>query len=133
MNSSKINLITPPDKLFNLIPGILLIKPSNDLKIQFQEILSKINEDLNVYIFDKDDFDIEWLLDISNLADFIILDIDNCDDLTLKFTSIILAQPNTHYVSNDFTTPWNLINRNRIYDLSWIIEKFNEDNDATED
>lgn len=133
MNGSKINLITPPDKLFNLIPGILLVKPGDTLKIKFQEILSKIDEDLNVYIFDKDDFDIAWLLDISMQADFIVIDIDNCDALTGKFLSIILAQPNTHYFTTDQVTPWNLINRNRIHDLNWILEKFKEDEDGTED
>ena len=32
----KINLITPPDSLFNINPGYLLVKPSTKLKVQFQ-------------------------------------------------------------------------------------------------
>lgn len=129
---SIINLITPPDKIFNLTAGIFLIKPDNNLKIQFQSILSKIDVDLNVFIFDKDDYDISWLLDVSNQADFIIIDIDNCDDLTKKFISCIIAQPNVHYITNDNSTPWHLLNRNRIYNLDWIADKFNnEDEDAT--
>lgn len=132
--NAKINLITPPDKLFNLTPGIFLIKPSNQIKVHFQEILSKIDIDLSVYVFDQDDFDISWLLDVSNQADFIIVDIDNCDELTKKFISFIIAQPNVHYITNDATTPWHLINRNRIYNLDWIVEKFhNEDEDESED
>jgi hypothetical protein len=134
MSYAKINLITPPDKLFNLIPGIFLIKPSNQLKIQFQEILAKLDEDLNVYIFDQNDFDITWLLDVSGQADFILIDIDNSDDLTKKFISFILAQPNAYYITSDSSTPWNLINRNRIFNLDWIVDKFKqEDDDATED
>jgi hypothetical protein len=134
MNTAKINLITPPDKLYNLVPSIFLIKPSNKFKIEFQEILAKINEDLNVFIFDQDDFDINWLLDISNQADFIIIDIDNCDELTSKFASFIIAQSNVHYVTNDNVTPWHLINRNRIYNLEWIKEKFtDEDKDESKD
>jgi len=132
--SLRINLITPPDKLFNLSVGILLIKPSNNLKISFQDLLAKIDDDLNVFIFDQDDFDIGWLLDVSNQADFIIIDIDNCDELTKKFISFIIAQPNVHYITNDNVTPWHLINRNRIYNLDWIKEKFkNEDEDESED
>ena len=50
MSFGKINLITPPDKLFNLNPGYLLIKPSTKVKMQFQQILSQVDEDLNVYI-----------------------------------------------------------------------------------
>lgn len=133
MNIGKINLITPPDKLFNLTPGIFLIKPSNNLKIQFQEILTHIEDDMNVFIFDKDDYDVEWLLDISTQADFIVIDIDNCDNTTLKFVSFIMAQPNVHYITTDSVTPWSLINKNRIYDLKWILEKLKlEDDDASE-
>lgn len=132
--SSKINLITPPDKLFNLSPGIFLIKPSNTLKIQFQEILTHIDEDLNVFIFDQDDYDIAWLLDVSGQTDFIVVDIDNCDSLTKTFISFIIAQPNAHYITSDSTTPWHLINRNRIYNLDWIKERFeNEDDDGQAD
>lgn len=134
MSSAKINLITPPDKLFNLSPSIFLIKPSKQLKIHFQNILSEIDEDLNVYIFDAEEHNIEWLLSVSRQADFIIIDIDNCDPTTKLFLSFIMAQPNVHYLTNDEITPYNLINRNRIYNLDWIINQIKEeDADATED
>ena len=38
MSLGKINLITPPDKLFNLNPGFLLVKPSTKVKMQFQQL-----------------------------------------------------------------------------------------------
>lgn len=134
MNSAKINLITPPDKLFNLSPSIFLIKPSKQLKIQFQNILSDIDEDLNVYIFDDTEYNIEWLLSVSQHVDFIIVDVDHCDPTTKLFLTFIMAQPNVHYITNDEITPYNLINRNRIYNLDWIINQLKEeDKDATED
>ena len=83
MNIGKINLITPPDKLFNLNPGYLLIKPSTKVKMQFQQLLSQSVDDLNVYMYDTDEVDIEWMLSVSQQADFIIIDIDNCD---VRFT-----------------------------------------------
>ena len=134
MSSTKINLITPPDKLFNLSPSIFLIKPSKQLKIQFQNILSDIDEDLNVYIFDDTEYNIEWLLSVSQHVDFIIVDVDHCDPTTKLFLTFIMAQPNVHYITNDEITPYNLINRNRIYNLDWIINQLKEeDKDATED
>ena len=134
MSSTKINLITPPDKLFNLNASIFLIKPSKQLKIHFQNIISKIDEDLNVYIFDSEEHNIEWLLSVSQQADFIIVDVDHCDPTTKLFLSFIMAQPNVHYITNDEITPYNLINRNRIYNLDWIVNKLKEeDADATED
>jgi hypothetical protein len=52
MNLGKITLITPPDRLFNINLSYLLVKPSNYVKEQFQTILSKSVDDLNVYIFE---------------------------------------------------------------------------------
>jgi hypothetical protein len=129
MSFGKINLITPPDKLFNLNLGYLMIKPSTKVKLQFQQILSMSVDDLNVYIFDEDDTDIEWMLSVSQQADIIIIDLDNCDPLTKNFASLLLAQPNTFYLTNDSTTPWNLISRNQIFNLDWIIEKLNKEED----
>lgn len=134
MSFGKINLITPPDKLFNLNLGYLLIKPSPKVKMQFQQILSQSIDDLNVYVFDDDDTDIEWLLGTSQQADVIIIDIDNCDLVTKNFISFLLAQPNTFYLTNDEYTPWNLISRNRIFNLDWIVETLGkEDLDEDDD
>ena len=100
MGFGKINLITPPDKLFNLNLGYLLVKPSSKVKTQFQQILSHSLDDINVYVFDDDDTNIEWLLGVSQQADVIIVDIDNCDLLTKNFLSFLLAQPNTFYLTS---------------------------------
>lgn len=122
MNLGKINLITPPDNLFNMNPGYLLIKPSTKIKMQFQTILSALNDDINVYIYDTDEADIAWMLSTANQADFIIIDIDNCDSITKNFLSVLLAQPNSYYITNDELTPWNLISKNRIYNLDWVLD-----------
>lgn len=132
MSFGKINLITPPDKLFNLNPGYLLVKPSTKLKMQFQQILSQVDEDLNVYVYDTDEHNTEWMLSVSQQADFIIIDIDNCDSVTRNFASFLLAQPNTYYLTNDEITPWHLISRNRIYNLDWITEVLNKEDDEEE-
>jgi len=129
MNLGKINLITPPDKLFNLNPGYLLIKPSTKVKMQFQQLLSQSIDDLNVYMYDTDEVDVEWMLSVSQQADFIIIDIDNCDSITKQFVSFLLAQPNTHYLTSDEITPWHLISRNRIYNLDWILDALKDQED----
>jgi len=132
MNLGKITLITPPDKLFNLNISYLLIKPNNFVKEQFQTILSQSLDDLNVFIYDNEDTDTGWMLSISQQADCIIIDIDNCDPITQKFVTFLLAQPNTYYITKDDTTPYNLISKNRIYNLDWIVEQIKnqeEDND----
>jgi hypothetical protein len=122
--------------LFNLNPGILLIKPSVKVKMHFQQLLSQVDEDINVYIYDTDETNTEWMLSVCQQADIIIIDIDNCDAVTKLFVSFMLAQANVHYLTSDENTPYNLISRNRIYNLDWILDTLKEDDeedDATED
>lgn len=129
MNLGKITVITPPDKLFNLNLSYLLVKPSNQVKQQFQSILSRSVDDLNVFIFDETETDIGWMLSVSQQADVVIIDIDNCDAVTKTFITFMLAQPNAHYITLDETTPYNLISKNRIWDLEAIVEQFSEEDE----
>ena len=131
MNLGKITLITPPDKLFNMNLSYLLIKPSTQVKEQFQIILSQILEDVNVFVYDEDDHDIGWLLSIAQQVEIIIIDVDNCDLITSHFITFLLAHPNSYYITNDDTIPYKLISKNRIYNLDWIIEKIKQDEDDT--
>jgi len=136
MNLGRITLITPPDKLFNMNISYLLVKPSNHIKQQFQTILSQSLDDLNIFIYDNDDHDVSWLLSIALQVDCIIIDVDNCDPITDKFVTFILAQPNVYYITSDETTPYNLISKNRIYNLDWIVEQIKneeDDNDIQEE
>lgn len=137
MNLGKINLITPPDSLFNSNVSYLLVKPSTKLKIQFQTILSAIDEEINVYIYDNDVVDVQWMLNAANNVDVIIVDVDNCDPVTKNFVALLLSLPITHYLTEDEITPWSLISRNRIYNLDWLVEQIKaateEDDDAEDD
>ena len=90
MNLGKITLITPPDKLFNMNLSYLLIKPSTQVKEQFQIILSQILDDVNVFVYDEDDHDIGWLLSIAQQVEVIIIDVDNCDLITSHFITFLL-------------------------------------------
>lgn len=133
MNLGKITVITPPDKLFNLTLSYLLVKPSVHVKQQFQAILSQSIDDLNVFIYDQDDNDIMWLLSVAHQADVVIIDVDNCDEITKKFITFMIAQPNAHYITNDELTPYNLISKNRIYNLDWIVEQLQDSDEEDDD
>ena len=126
MNLGRINLITPPDTLFNNDLTYLLVKPSTKIKVQFQTILSSIDQDINVYVYDDDETDIAWMLNAANSSDVIIVDIDNCDPVTKNFVGLLLANK-AFYLTSDEITPWGLISRNRIYNLDWIVESINKD------
>ena len=104
------------------------------VKHQFQSILSKSLDDLNIFIYEEDEHDIDWLLSVSHMVDIVIIDIDNCNSLTKFFISFILAQPNVFYITSDEITPFNLISKNRIYNLDWITDEINKgDNENYDD
>jgi hypothetical protein len=133
MNLGKITVITPPDKLFNLTLSYLLVKPSVHVKQQFQTILSQSVDDLNVFIYDESDNDISWLLSVAHQVDCVIIDVDNCDTITKQFITFLIAQPHAHYITKDETTPYNLISKNRIWDLDFIVEQINNQDDEEEE
>ena len=136
MQLGQITIITPPNKIFNLSVSYLLISPSLHVKQQFQTILSNSVDDLNVFIYETDENDIDWLLSVSFMVDCIIIDVDNCNPITKQFITFLLAQPNVHYITNDEITPYNLISKNRIYNLDWIAEQLIsniDDEDEEED
>ena len=137
MKLGQITIISPPDKIFNLNVSYLLICPSLHVKQQFQTILSQSIDDLNVFIYENDETDIDWLLSVSFMVDIVIIDVDNCNDITKQFITFLLAQPNVHYITNDELTPYNLISKNRIYNLDWVAEQLqqniDEDNEEDDD
>jgi hypothetical protein len=133
MNLGKLNLITPPDKLFNQNINYLLIKPSTEIKIQFQQILSQLIDDINVFIFDEKENDMDWMLSVAHQCDAVIIDIDNCDLVTKNFVSYLLSMPYCHYITTDELTPWNLISKNRIYNLDILIQEDDEEEEEDEE
>lgn len=112
----------------------LLIKPSTHIKQQFQAILSQSIDDLNIFIYDNEDNDIGWMLSIAHQVDCVIIDVDNCDPITQKFITFLIAQPNNvYYITNDETTPYNLISKNRIYNLDIIVERLKDEQEEDDE
>ena len=66
-------------------------------------------------------------------ADVTVIDIDNCDPTTKLFVTFLLAQPNTHYITNDEITPYGLISKNRIYNLDAIVASMTEEDEEEDE
>ena len=120
--TSKVVLVTPPDKLFNQNHSILLIYPSNTIKSQVQDILSKTQIDQTVYIYDvkEDDEDIDWLLSVAKMSDVVIIDLDNCSHIVKGLSSYIVSLSNTYWLTSDDKFCYNKLSNNRIYGLDVI-------------
>ena len=120
-----INLITPPDKLYNGNLSFLLVSPSDDKKEQFNQMAKRIGQDLNVYLFDKTETDVPWLLDVGQEVDHIILDIDNIPQEYQWLIGYFLSFNKTFYLTSAEQMSYNVINTRRIYDVGQIAEENN--------
>ena len=120
---SEIKLITPPDKLLNNNKSFLLVNLKDTFKDEFNNIMKNINVNINLYMYDEAGYkdSANWLIEISNLADYIILDIDQTG-LDNWLIGYLLAKNHTFYTCIDIPKPrpYNLINSNRIFNLDPI-------------
>ena len=114
-----INLITPPDILYNKTLSILLIHPSKVIKEQINDVLKDVNQDINIYLHETDE-EHEWVLNLHRMCDFVIIDIDNCTPLTKDAISYFISFPNTFWLTNGDNMYYNSISNKRIYNLDWI-------------
>jgi len=70
--TGKITIIAPPDKLFNAIPGYLFVSPSTNIKLQVQNILAQCDDDLTVFMYEKEETNIDWLLSAPKFTQTVI-------------------------------------------------------------
>lgn len=130
MTMTKINIITTPDVIHNKSLSFLLVQPSSNVRDQFQNLLEKFDQPLNIYLYDPqtdEERTYDWLLNVTKFVDYTILDIDNLDSIERNLASYIVSLPNTFYLTNDEFTPYNILSVNRIYNLDWLYEKLKED------
>ncbi len=120
----KITVITPPDKLLNSSPSLFLINPSIYVKNQIQDFLNVYGSELNLYMYNEDDNNIEWLLNILHISDYTVFDVDNANPEVRNFVSYIISKNKVFYLTNDTVTPYNLISNNRVYELSFLMSLF---------
>jgi len=117
-----INLITPPDILYNHSVSILSIYPSLELKKILQEILQDINQSINLYLYDpENDFeDLPWLINIHKLVTLCFIELDNLPLKIKKYESYLISYPNTYWSTNSENIVYNKISINRVYDSESI-------------
>ena len=122
---SKINLITPPDKVKNDLPSVLIVNPDQGIKQQFNDVAKQIKTDFNLYMFEEEvGVDTDWLLDVANYVDYILINIDECK-ATQWTVGHLLRFPNSWYMTKNDHVPYKKININRIFDLESFVKGVN--------
>lgn len=125
---TKINIITPPDKIYNDNYKILLLFPTKNTLTEIQNsILTKVNN-LNIYLYDKPVYnkeDTDWMLDAFFAADFVLIDVDNTAPYFRDLLSFLIAKSKTYWLTNAVDCVYNHISNNRLQDLS-ILSKIGD-------
>lgn len=120
----RINLITPPDKLYNYYKSFALVYPSAEVKSQFQNLIENFEETINVYMYEVHDSEpaLKWLLDIVKYSNFVILDIDNFPPKHRDLISHLLGFGNVFWLTKGENEVYNTISNNRVYNLDWLYD-----------
>ena len=124
----KINIITPPDKIFNDVYKILLIFPSDLVLNEIQKTVLSKSSNVNVYVFDKQVYNkenINWLLDAFQGSNFVLVDIDNSPVYAKELFSFLIAKPKTYWLTNAIDSVYNHISNNKLQDIN-ILSKIGE-------
>jgi len=120
-----INLITAPDRLYNEATSFFLIYPSSDVKTQFNNLLQNNDLPFNVYLYEHeyDNHEADWLLSTHRIADYTIIDIDNCPAEVQEIISYLIANPKTYWLTKGEHMFYNKISNKRIYTLDYFENK----------
>jgi hypothetical protein len=122
----KLNLITPPDKLFNDNVDILLIHPSEYVKQEAQETFKTITNDINVYLYELTETqDYDWLLSVAKSAKIVILDCENCTPETKRLESYFISKSNVFWLTKGEVSLYTLLSTKQIYNLDWLQGELN--------
>lgn len=139
---SDLTIVTPPDTLLTNNPSFLLIYPSSLIKEQFQQLIVKFESPFTLYMYeiyevevadalpdlpddeaDKIKHDVDWLLKVCHIANFVILDIDNCPTIIRDLSSYIIANTNTFWLTKSTNQYYNKLSVNQIFNLDFLASK----------
>lgn len=130
MANPTINLITSPDKVHSSELSFLLINPSSIIKEQFNDVIKEVKRTVNLYLYEEyseagyGDTDVEWLLEVLHMVDYVILDIDNTKNIEW-LVGHILSFDKTYYLTTHPLRSYNILNTNRVFDIKQIAEGVN--------
>lgn len=127
---NKINLITPPDHLYNNNFSFNLIN-TNDIEKEKVSLFLKKQEDnkeINLYAYSNEN-NPNWLLKTVNGKIPTYINLDNTTDISVKYISYILSMSNVFYYTNDKNNKeiYSLINVNFVDNVNSFLDKvYNE-------
>ena len=95
-----------------------MIYPNDDIKQQLQNLIADWDCAINVYLYKEEAVD--WLLDIVQSADAVILNLDDSDTEVRDLASYLVSLPNVFWLTKGEISVYNKLSVNRIYNLDTI-------------
>ena len=119
---SDINLITPPDKLHNHNFSILLINPSESLRIDLQDLIKNSNHYFDLYLWEVNNGneDYEWLFDVHRCVDLCILELENLPYEIKNIEAFLISFGNTYFITQQENVLYSKISSNRIFSITQL-------------
>lgn len=117
---TKINIITPPDKIYSETYSVQLLFPSNTVLEEVQKQLLKKVDYVNIYMYNKSMYnkdDVNWLLDTFFMCDFVLVDVDNTPPYLRDLLGFLISKPKTYWLTNASNCIYTHISNNRCYNL----------------
>ena len=121
-------LVTPPDRLYTNEYSILLIHPSSVVKEQLQNMLLGADKTVHVYLYELHDenHEVEWLIDIFQQADTVIVDVDNCSYEVRDIVGYFISRDKTYWLTNSTDSFYNKISKKQIFTLDFLSSKIGD-------
>jgi hypothetical protein len=128
--AQKINLISPPDTLFNNNFTFSLINTTPKQQEEVSMWLAKNgrNEEINVHVYNNETMP-TWVLNVVNGKNPVFINLDNTSDVSVHYTSYILSMGHTYYFTEDKNSKaiYELINNNCTKDITAFMDKIYDD------
>ena len=126
-------VVTPPDKVYDDSPKVLLINPCDKLKNDISEFLKTVEQNVVVYLYDNvEEHDAEWMLSAINEADMVFYDMDFADQLVRSIDGYIISKNKTYWLTKGENVVYNILSKNRIYNLDWLYNSIGEKLETTQ-
>lgn len=121
--SIKFNIITEPDFLHNDSKSIMLVNLQSEHRTWFNDWLKNNDQHVNIYIGSEQNTG--WNFNVADLADVIIINLDDMPAPLCFFAGIFVRRPKTYYFTNGYINDWKSISNNRIFDFNFLNEVIN--------
>jgi len=117
----KINVITPPDIIYNKNFKIFLICGNTNDRLDLKNIVEPLTAGLDIYLFEEPDYhQIDWLLNVHRLADLCIINLDMVPTDLKLLQSYLISFNHTYYITRAEFLGFNKISVNRIYGVKEV-------------